>query len=371
MVTSLGHDVITSCTAARAGIVRSVELDYFPVCSPEDGSISGVIGHPVPLLTEGFEGDVRLFRLAQAGLADLLRQVPHAPWKQAKAAFYLSLPNPRRIYTGINLIPNEEERKDKQEEAKEAELEPIDENRAQHLLQNAAQMSGWQGEPELRFVATSGNTGIAEALHKAIEDLIARRIEVAIAGGVDSLLEEDTLSWLENTGRLKTPAIPAGLQPGEASAFIVLETLSGAKARQAKVLGIVQALHLGEEARTLLSGEPPIGRGLEELISGVAEIARWEVGKPVWFIADQNGETYRAMEWGNAIVRLNAKLKIFATPILWYPAISFGDTGAIGCALSICMALSAFDFGYAPDQKAMVVSSSDEILRSVVLITKS
>jgi 3-oxoacyl-(acyl-carrier-protein) synthase len=370
MVTSLGHDVITSCAAARAGIVRPSKRDDFPVRSPEDGSVGALVVHAVPMLTEGFEGQARLQRLMTAGLKDLIRQTPHAPWKQGRAAFYLSLPDPRRIYTGFELIPNEEERKEKEKEAREVRAEPLDDSWAHTLLAEAAQLSGWSGKSELRFIATSGNTGVAQALEKAIVDLDAGKIDVAIVGGVDSLLDEEILVWLESTLRLKTPDMPTGLQPGEAAAFFTVET-----ARQGgletKALGRIQAVYMGMEPSSLFSGEPPVGEGLAMLMDKTAQSAGIDKSETPWFIADQNGESYRAMEWGHALVRLIHDWPGLDNAVLWYPAMSFGDTGAANGVVAICIAVRAFERGYAPAYSVNVIASSETAYRGMIRISLS
>ncbi|MEW6381912.1 MAG: hypothetical protein AB1611_20235 [bacterium] len=369
MVSSLGHDVVTGCAAARAGIVRAEQLDY-PVRSPEDGEIENAIGHPVPLLTEGFEGPARLLRLVQAGLADLQKQAAGLPWLSFRVRCYLSLPNPLRPHTGIPLDMEEKDRQAQIEESQEAEKEPPNADLAQRILQEAARLSGWQGDlPLLQFVTTSGNPGVAEALGRAIEDLSQGKIDLALIGGIDSLLDEDTLAWLESRGRFKTPSTPSGLQPGEAGAFLLVETLQSARARGAHALAVVQKICLTQDAGTLLTGEPPLGAGLAEALIGLTESADWDKAQQtVWLITDQNGESYRAIEWGNALIRLRARSSVFANPLLWYPAASFGDTGAASGAVAICMATGAFVRNYAPAPKVIVTSSSEGPLRAAILL---
>jgi len=368
MVTSLGLDVRTCCAAARAGIVRPTEIDTFPVRSPEDGEISGLMVHVVPMLTEGFEGQARLQRLTTAALKDLVHQTVHAPWKQGSTAFYLSLPDPRRVYTGFGLISDEEERKEKEEEAREILAEPLDEEWAHALLTKAAQLSGWPDKPDLRFIATSGNTGVAQALRKAMEELKTGTIDVGVVGGVDSLLDEATLAWLENTHRLKTPDMPVGLQPGEAAAFFTVEIVRESSAAKAKALAGIQAVHMGTEARTLLSGEPSLGEGLAVLMMRLVDGGNAN-GQVPWFITDQNGEFSRAMEWGNAVVRMIENWPVLGEAVLWYPAMSFGDTGAATGAVAACMAMRAFEQGYAPAGKSpIIISSADGVSRAALFL---
>jgi len=371
MVASIGYDVITCCAAARAGIVRSTGLDYFPVLAPDDWDPLSLTVHQASLVTEGFEGKIRLLRLAHAGLVDLQRQVPDAPWTHVRTAFYLSLPDPLRVHSGLSLIEDEKNRQSLTKKAQEAAEEPLDKDMPSHLIEEAVRLSGWRGESLLKFVTTSGHTGVAEVLRAATVDLYNGQVEMAVIGGVDSLLDKDTLWWLKSRGRLKTPDVPAGLQPGEAGAFILIETSQSARARGARVFGNVQDVRLGDERKTLLEAEVPIGAGLVEVLASSAKSAGWTDEQTVWIISDQNGEPYRAIEWGNVVVRLVAKYKAFEEPVLWCPAVSFGDTGAASGAVSLCVATSAFDCGYMPARTVAIVSSSDGTYRTAILLTLS
>jgi len=347
--------------------VRSAEIDYFPVRSPDDGAVSGLVVHAALMITDGFEGDARLLRLMSAALSDLRQQAPEAPWAKGRTGFYLSLPDPLRTYTGTALIADEKERGQWEENASAAAERPPDESRARKLLLKSARLSGWPGEPELRFVSTSGNTGVAEALTKAGEEMAKGVIDTAVVGGVDSFCGSETLAWLDTTGRLKTPDLPVGLQPGEGGAFFVIEALRSVRARKIINLATIQTVRLGAEARTLLSGGPPLGEGLTSLLRNVPIGGQGKGGAP-WFITDQNGEPYRAMEWGYAVVRLIRDWPELHDAVLWYPAISFGDTGAAFGAVAVCVAVRAYERGVGPDARAMILSSSDGSSRSVVVL---
>ncbi|MFA7060331.1 MAG: hypothetical protein WC156_05880, partial [Pedobacter sp.] len=220
------------------------------------------------MITEGFEGDARLLRLTTAALVDLQKQTSHEPWKQGKTGFYFSVPELWQEFTGSALIADEEERKLKKQDEEEIKTlpEPPNELRARDLLKTSAHIGKWPGKIEFRFTAASGNTGVTEALNKAIEELLSGVINVAIVGGVDSLLGENTLNWLTDTGRLKTLEMATGLQPGEASAFIVLETLRGANSRGGKAMAVVDRICIGAESRPLLSGNRSFGEGVATLI---------------------------------------------------------------------------------------------------------
>lgn len=359
MASSLGLDVINACAAARAGLVRSTALDYFPVVSPDDGSVEHAIGHRLPLLTEGFEGEAHLVRLFQAGLQDLRQQAAHVSWDRARVAFYLSVAHPQRIHTAMELVADEEVRKSLFEKTQEAQEEAPAGNPVAKAFARAVELSAWPGPAEIRKLATSGNTGIAEVLAQAVADLQQNRVEVAVVGGVDSQLEEDMLWWLAHTGRLKTPSVATGRQPGEAAAFLVLEAEGGTSSSRSPVLARLADLRFSQESHSQLSGEPPVGDGLSQVIVEMAGAAGWADGAPFWVVADQNGEYYRAHEWGTALVRLVARSQRLADPKVWYPAISFGDTGAACGAVAACMVVRAFARGYSAGPTAAVISSAE------------
>jgi len=371
MVSALGLDVETCCAAARAGILRSRELAYFSVHNPEDGSVENAIGHAADFLTQGFEGDARLLRLLQAGLADLMRQTPTKPWVHKKTGFYLSMPDPRRCYTGIDLIPDETEREALKQVAAQVFESPLDTGNYQGMLNQAAALCGWEGETTVKGVYLSDHTAVAEALMQAINAITRKEIDIAIVGGAESLLEENVLAWLENTGRLKSPAIGAGLQPGEASAFIVLQPLRDAAKLQDGVYGFINHISFAEEDNTLLSGKTALGKALTRVISESTTQETEDNLTPVWLFSDINGEVYRAMEWGYATMRLTQQSERYADPVLWFSAGAFGDTGAVNGAISICMATEAFRHNYAPASTSVLLSSSDARTRSAVVLTKS
>jgi 3-oxoacyl-[acyl-carrier-protein] synthase-1 len=73
------------------------------------------------------------------------------------------------------------------------------------------------------------------------------------------------------------------------------------------------------------------------------------------------------MEWGHALVRLLERWPAVHEPVLWYPATSFGETGAASGPLAVCMAVSAVARGYAPAANAVIASSSDGSGRAAVV----
>jgi len=360
LVTSLGLDVTTSCAAARAGIVRAAPLDFYPVRSPDDGSVSGVTAHAVSGVTEGFEGEARLVRLAAAALADLQRQSPEAPWKRGRNGFYVSIPDPDRGRIGRDSPTELEKRKN--------ENRTSDEARARRLLGSAARLGGWRQSIEIRKTATTGSTGVAEATHAAVHDLVEDKIDLAIVAGIESYLDENTLGWLESMERLKSPETPSGLQPGEAAGLFVLETRRSAEIRRAQIFCSIVAVDLAQEMKPLSSGENSTGKGLAVVLESASKIGEWTAATPAWVISDHNGESYRGLEWGNALFRLASRVGGSQPMEVWYPAASFGELGSAFGVAAGSLALRAFARRYAPSNTAALISSSDLTARAVMVL---
>lgn len=370
LVCSLGFDVGTACAAMRGGCARPSKVDTFTVGDIDDSG--GAIVHAAPFITHGLEGAARLLRLMQAALEDLQSRHPEAPWKDARTGFYLSIPDPDRAHTGHALISDEALREQEINRFKQIQAKrsaPVDvKDRAQHLLQRSTELAGWTSSVKLQRVSTAGHTGVAELIKLAWHDLESEIIELAIVGGVDSWIDESSLLWLERRTRLKSPTMPVGLPPGEASGFLLLERDHRAKARSARPLAVLQSVTLEQDTHPHLSAEASTGEALAKVLSRTAELAAWSPDHPPWLVVDQNGESYRALEWGYALSRLVQDHPAFQQSTLWHPVASVGDTGAASGVIQASMALQAFSRNYAPARHTALLSSAEAGQRACMLL---
>jgi hypothetical protein len=353
----------------RAGLVRQTTIETFVVGTLDD--FQGVTVHAAPLIAHGFEGDARLLRLLQAAFGGL-RSGIGSPWRGARSAFYVSLPNPDRQHTGFELIADEALRREEIERWEEIQanrLQPVDWNRrAKELLTRAATLAGWEDAVDLRAYSMGGNTGVAEMMEAAARDLTAGTIDLALVGGVDSFIDTASLRWLEQRGRLKSPATPAGLMPGEASGFLLMEASHRAQSREAEILAVLVSTIFGREANPRLSGGVSLGEALATMLAQTTPLAPWSADSPPWLICDQNGESYCAHEWGCALTRLVGEHPEFQNPTVWYPVVSVGETGAASGIIQTNMALQAFRRRYAPGSHVALLASADDGPRSVALV---
>jgi hypothetical protein len=367
MVSSLGYDAQTACAARRAGLTRPAELPFTVL--ENDLSAGLAIGHPAPLFGGGFSGDARLIRLLEGALDDLVAQVPADLLAASKVGFYLGLPASDRERQGLDLMADEGRRANYLERLGEARASD-EVMRAGKILAAAARMAHLPPKVasavhDLR-VSITGHTAVIELFEEARKDLESGRIELAIVGGVDSLVGHTTLAWLQLTHRLKSAESPAGLSPGEAAALVALGHPSFTRR-----MTIPPRVRIGRTARAasstaFLSGTPSDGLGQSQVVRALADTTR----PADWLIVDQNGEVFRAHDWGCTLVRLQGTGTIDgAAAHVWYPAGSFGDIGAASGAVATCMAVAAHERGYAPSPRAVILTNSDGPARAGCVVT--
>jgi 3-oxoacyl-[acyl-carrier-protein] synthase-1 len=204
------------------------------------------------------------------------------------------------------------------------------------------------------------------ALHRAARHLREDRVDVALVGAVDSRLRRDVLERMKEAGTLRDPDHPAGVIPGEAAVFLVLEPSD----RAGRPLGTLLGSAIAEEP-TAATGEPNQGRGLTQAIRG-ARAAAGDLAKRPCIVCDLNGERYRTLEWGLVSVRalgdLHSEPGGPESAQLWHPADSIGDSGAGSGGVAVAWATTALREGHARASRALVWGASDGPLRAAAIL---
>ncbi len=361
MVSSLGLDAETACAAARAGLRRTADLDWVKFASLDGREVECAVGHAAPIITHGFEGPSRLGQLAAGALKDLTN---HSLLAEAgRIGLYLSLSSSRRHLTGVELVLDPAEKDFFLEQIEEEEPDFDDRSWTEKVVSLALRQSGIASNTPLRFVTYAGHTGFAEALAAAVAEIGRGDVDLALVGGVDSLIDERPLRWLRLTGRLKDEATPAGLEPGEGAVFLAIERKRQAQRRGARILSVLHKIALAEEDRPRMAGKQPNGRALSECIRSAASDQR-----NLWLVSDLNGETIRGAEFGNALSRVISP-QTHLLPAS-YPSAYFGDTGAASGGIGACLAQNAFHRSYAPLSSAVIASVDDGAGRSAFSVAR-
>lgn len=342
MVTSVGHDVKTSCASIRAGITRSCGINHFKINSGDSYVPISLTACPISNLTDGFGTVPRWSIMASAALHDLINysKLPDLHQKEfwKKTAVVFATPSIDSIHFEFEGVIN-------QENALEV-----------YVLPFIAQ-SGLMVSYDKCFIVDEDGTAVIKALEVARELLSKNDVDFVIILATDSNIEANILSLLSLCGRLKTSENPVGLTPGEGAAALLLTSDTTAKRFKLNILATITAFTTKVEKNNFISEVPNQG---DALASSVKETFN-SAGVNDRFIgdifSDLNGELWRAQEYGMMRVKNCAELSD-NTGNLKLPATSLGDIGVVHIACSICMFVETKKRGYAKSDKALILSSS-------------
>ena len=360
LVSSLGLDINDACAAFRAGISRASKTDML-LLNEETNEFEQLVAHQVPLIGSGFVDYSRILGFATKAFEETLRSYRGELIFDERMGVYLCLqelgePTSVKVY-------NKNDNSNNHFKAH---------NFGKQLLNKLSDLFSYSIPDSNQYLSLSGHAGIAILLEKAISDLNSGKIDRCIVGGVESYLNSQSIEWLNKTRLLKTSNMPVGMQPGEAGAFIILERKEKANARSWCNFDFEMEVGVDFEENHTLSQRTSFGRGLQNAISKALTKKgdTKKIGGDCWVISDLNGECHRAHEWGAALVKLLAVSPIFKDVTVWYPAMSFGDTGASSGIILICCALIAIQRGYSPSNSVFIVLSSYTGERGSIYISK-
>jgi len=359
MVSSIGLDWETACASERAGIARATELEFTTIDS-ETKDREPVVGHPLALGTRGFQGKGRLLRIGQLALEELQNRVDISNLGSGQCGFVLSVPENMRNSSLINDSENNQ-----------ADLVESDGSQNYFDIKTLSlliESTDFNQSIGSHHIVHGGHAGFAFALKKASEIIAENRYRACIVGAIDSLLDSESLQWLNDSNRLKCSGNPAGLQPGEAGVFFLISRDEKILVEQGS-LGKINSVVVTREEDHQATGRCSSAKGLTDAFIQLDNELENGLGRP-WLLGDLNGEKYRAMEWSNALTRLGGELSSIASSDMTFPASSFGDTETASGAVNLSLALAAFKRGYASSRHALVVSSATKGERGIISIEK-
>lgn len=370
MVSPVGNDVIASCAASRAGILRISELDTLQLWDPEDEVLQPAKGHAIETLTRGFLGVGRLARLGAAALGDLAVTSGVKDW--TRTGLFIALPS--------NFYLAAHERRLAEQEAREQggarRTTPLgtgaaEKRRLQYerlLVPALLHQSRLGLRPEHCRLFFGDQIGFIRALCAAEEAIARGTLERCIVGGIDSQVEPLTLEALENLRLLRTPTQPARPLPGEGAAFLLVERGRTADRRGTVIHAWLAGASEAKDEADRLSGVPATGRALADVIRaalGGESVPREQIG---WVVGDLNGDERRAQDWGLALVRLRGTYELGELPH-WHVAESFGALGAATGPAAVCMVTRALARCYAPTSRCLVWLAADDGFKGALSIS--
>jgi 3-oxoacyl-[acyl-carrier-protein] synthase-1 len=369
VATSLGSDPAGIGAAVRAAIARPSPHPVVTVWDDEVGEGAPATVHAVPSV-QGFDGTGRLIALSSRALASLQENMDLRP---ARCALFVAVSSGRVLLEAqARAIALADQPVSGDDAIAPAAMAGIDSAPPDYLVppQGTGALERFRADctdkllPWLRKAFTAYGEvldaqlfftdapGFVDALMAAQRALSMGKVDRCIVGAVDSLLDGDRIDALQYLGLLHSPENPVGTLPGEAAAFLVLETPTGASRSGRRIHAEIDAPAVDEEPVDAFSDGPTQGAALVRAIA--ASFAQIEGGEleTGLVIADLNGQTARARDWGNVLVRNRALGG--ASVETWTPASSWGDVGAAIGPLAVCLAARAFARGYARLPRSLV-----------------
>lgn len=347
LASALGLDAVNACAAARAGINRLQALQLLNWAESAEWGGEPVAGHSVPLIAEGFVGVAKAFALAQQALQDMLPKGLAAD-QQAGTSLFLVVSD-AWLEDGAHRV-----------RGASGDLPSLTWRVATHrLVQGLLRAVGLALPAEAVRIYHGHHAELVDAFGDAAAALAAGRFQRCIVGAVDSALEPRRLLAAAQAELVKTAVNPVGHLPGEGAGFVLLEAASRAAHADRPLRARLAAL--GRGGPRVVADAPVDGRALADALKRVLGDG------PGWFVVDLNGEVRRAQEWGTALVHLQAKHAVGDWPV-WFPALSFGETGTVAGLMGIAMTLHSWARGYAPAGVAVLPLASDNGARAALAL---
>lgn len=207
-------------------------------------------------------------------------------------------------------------------------------------------------------VVESGHAAGTMAIERAWQAVQSGASEFALAGGVDSYIDPETLEWLEENDQVHSagPENNAyGFIPGEAAGFVFLTTTATARRYQLSATLELMSVAIARETNLIKTDSVCTGEGMLAMFRALA-------GEPPsvkvdHLYCDMNGEPYRADEFGFASIR---SAELFRQPDAFTaPADCWGDVGAASGPLLLMLAEAATKKRYAPGPVLAAFTSSE------------
>jgi len=372
MVSTLGLDVVTSCAAAHAGLIRRNELE-FEVFDHNSGDSIAIKGCSVPQVTYGFEKMGRLIALGAAAFKDLLNRSLAKHWSE-NIGFVVHIGN--RFYENYQYeIELRQQIKDSDifaevSKSYRSELANQEEWAKHHFIENLLKSVGGEREIGINQIFLGGSACANDTLQIVMNFLKEGKMKKCIFMTIDSLLETSMLEALQQLGLLGSEVNPGGIIPGEAAACILLEKHKDINQSELKTLGIIETPFTRVSSNHRFSDNPPDPLALTTVIkNAIGSSPSPELIKEL--IGVNNGDRYRSSEISTTLVALSTQNVFTVNPVHVSACEAFGEIGAASLGVLICMAVCGFERGYIQGPKVLLWMVSDDGKKGAVIISKT
>jgi 3-oxoacyl-[acyl-carrier-protein] synthase I len=330
LVCSVGLNAAAACAAMRAGIAGFAELPC------RDNTGEPIVGAMVPGLVPTLRRDERLLTLLQMALADCLKSA--------------GLPRTNAIPLLVGLA----------ETGRPGGGDVL----AGELIPRLGRQLDRAFHRELSRCLPGGHTAAFELLKVARELLQDPAVPACLVAAVDSFVNDSSLAWLEQHGRLKTSDNSDGLIPGEAAAAVIVQRAveEQTPAASARIAGMGFAF----ESASVMNEEPLRGLGLAAATKSALVEAAIEMHEVDFRLSDVTGESYGFKEQALALSRLMRQRREELP--LWHAADSIGDSGAAAGLCHFIVAMAAWGKKYGPGSTAACFGSAVPGARAAVIL---
>lgn len=331
--TSVGLNAVATAAAVRAGISG---FDEHPFMINQEGD--PYILAMVPSIDPTLIGSDRYIALSTSAIHEALEPLRQVVLEKSEIKAVVALP-----------------------EARPGLPDDLGEKISDHI---SAQGSDHYHIEDVQLLFNGHAAGLI-ALESARKNLAKGECEFCLAGGIDSYIDPDTLDWVEENEQLHVPSNAWGFIPGEAASFCLICSIETANKYRLPVKAQIVAISTAHEKNKIKTKTVCIGEGLTQAVKGAVSALPEKI-KIDYTICDQNGEAYRADEFGFMLCRLS---KYFADPSDYMaPADCWGDVGAASFILFVNQVIAAGEKGYAKGECTLLWGSSEGGERAAGLV---
>ncbi|MBE9569067.1 MAG: hypothetical protein IMF11_00435 [Proteobacteria bacterium] len=332
-VTSIGLNAPATAASARAGIARFNEHPYM-INREGDPYVLAM----VPILNTGTMGVDRYIHLALPAMQEALEPLANLDKSVGHIHVKIGLPEDRPgLPQDLQVKLSDEVKKI---------------SNKSYLIKNIA-------------IIEKGHSAGLMALEEGSKEINMRTCEFCLIGGVDSYIDPNTLDWIEDNEQLHIPVNAWGFIPGEAASFCLLCSQEIADKYNLPVKARLIAISTALEENRIKTETVCIGQGLTQAVKNCLKELPSEC-RIDYTICDQNGEAYRADEFGFMLARLS---EYFVDPSDYMaPADCWGDVGAASGPLFINLIIFAAEKGYAKGPHTLLWTSSERGERSAAIV---
>lgn len=206
------------------------------------------------------------------------------------------------------------------------------------------------------------------AMQHAIHQMASNQTGLQLIGGVDSYITPGILECLESQEQLHNAGLegnPWGFIPGEAAGCLLLASGKASENYQLPSRCRIASLGVANESNRIKTNTVCLGRGLSEAFAQTLEDYPSDQ-KIAQVICDQNGEPYRADEYGFTILRHGQHFR--AGSDFLAPADCWGDIGAASIPLFAILTGEACERAYLLGKHYLIWASSESGERGAVLL---